>query len=169
MSSTYSVPILPDSSLSAFLPFPVSTLLSCTCTLSFCVCIYSILLILYVIYIYHLFMLPCLCIRMDSWWLKYPPYGCCSSINSVTVPLSLLPSVHIPYNQCPVHPTSPYFLAVLFIHAFIPCFQLSFHHFTQTTHVLSALNLSISIWSLSLLAFNVLICSLQVYLVDLSG
>lgn len=65
----------------------------------------------------------------------------CSSINSaIVLLLSVPPSIYIPHNQCLIHPISTFYC-----HMFIPFFQLSFHSFTQTAHILSAVNLSLSI------------------------
>ena len=117
----------------------------------------------------HLFHSPLSWYLQGVWMTGYSPWVLLlyysinnSSINSVIVLLAVVPSIYTLHFQCPIHPISPYFLAVS--HPYIPPFQLSFHPFTLTTRVLSAVNLSISTESLSLLAFNLLICSLQVYL-----
>lgn len=115
------MPILPDSSLSTFLLFPIPTFLSHLCPLSFlyvsaqcflCSSLFCISFFSPSLYtkLHRQSDRPATLIReLLCYSINY------SSINSV---IALLLSIHTPHNRCPIHPISPHFLPALVTHLF---------------------------------------------------
>lgn len=116
--------ILSDSSLSTFLLFPISAFLLHLCI---CVCVSAQYFLCSSVFYTSFFLILCvqsftgsLADQLTSLWVLLIYYSInYSSINSVIALLLSVPaSIHIPHNQCPIHPISPYSLAVLVTYLF---------------------------------------------------